>query len=678
MIRTLATTAPRYLLAIGVAGLAATPWILAGKQIEPSPYLLFLAAIIFASWLGGIGPGLLTAALGIAAALAVHAPSLSATHDSLMRFGLQLALYTLASVSIAYLSDVVRRARDDPAALSEELRQRFDLTEALTRNLGEGVFAIDRRGRVIVVNPAAEQMLGWPAAELIGRQFADILPPETTVERSTDHSPPSPLRALRAGVTVRVETDRYRRRDGSIFAVDSVSSPIRRDGRVTGVVVAFRDVSERLALEERLKHQALHDALTGLPNRALFDDRLRQAIHTTNRERASFALLLMDLDRFKEINDTFGHRYGDLVLQELAIRLQTVLRESDTVARLGGDEFGMILPATDEQGAALVTDKLFAILREPFDIDGQSLDIEGSIGITLYPDHGEEATVLLSRADVAMYVAKRAHEGHAFYTAEDDQYSPTKLILVGELRQAIERNELVLHYQPKVNVRTGRQDGVEALVRWQHPRRGLLTPDRFVPMAEHTGLIKPLNLWVLNEALRQCREWHDAGLEMHVAANLSARNLHDPQLPETIGKLLQKWRVRPEWFSLEITESAVMADPRRAIEVLQRLRDMHVCIVIDDFGVGYSSLSYLARLPADELKIDKSFVLDMNDNSDGRFIARSVIDLGHNLGLRVVAEGVENKESWDLLAGLGCDVAQGYYIGRPASAAEVARPLAHA
>ncbi|HEY8284572.1 MAG TPA: GGDEF domain-containing phosphodiesterase, partial [Chloroflexota bacterium] len=314
-----------------------------------------------------------------------------------------------------------------------------------------------------------------------------------------------------------------------------------------------------------------------------------------------------------------------------------------------------------------------AILRaldQPFVLEGYSMTLGASIGITLAPDHGQDAITLLRRADVAMYTAKRGATGYALYTTEQDQYSPDRLGLTGELRQAIEQDRLCLHYQPKVDLKTGHLDGVEALVRWPHPDRGLLPPDQFIPLAEHTGLIAPLSRWVLGTALRQCRAWRDEGLEIRVAVNLSARLLQDEHLIETVSDLLQAHGVPPNDLELEITESAVMADPARALGLLHRLHMMGVRLSIDDFGTGYSSLAYLNRLPVDEVKIDKSFILGLRTD-DAATITRSIIDLGHNLGLVVVAEGVEDQVAYERLGGMGCDLAQGYYLSRPIPAADL-------
>jgi diguanylate cyclase len=422
---------------------------------------------------------------------------------------------------------------------------------------------------------------------------------------------------------------------------------------------------------DEAQRQALHDGLTDLPNRTLLHDRLSQAILSARRGNTPLTLLLIDLDRFKEINDTFGHHYGDLLLQQIGPRLRRVLRDSDTVARLGGDEFGIVLPTTNAEAALAVAQQLLRRLEAPFEVDGQTVEIGASIGIASYPTDGNDAATLLRLADVAMYVAKRGEHGIVVYAPEHDHYSAERLALGGELRGAIERNQLLLHFQPKLDLRDGTLVGVEALVRWQHPLRGFLPPSEFIPLAEQTGLIHPLTRWVLDAALRQHQAWLAMGLEVPVAVNLSRRTLHDPQLPEMVAQLLARWDVPPAALVLEITESSLMADPQRAFEHLTQLRTLGVRISIDDFGTGFSSLASLKALPLDELKIDQSFVQAMATDASARAIVRAIIDLADALNLRVVAEGVEDRATWDVLAGLGCEVAQGYFLSRPVAAAEL-------
>ena len=424
---------------------------------------------------------------------------------------------------------------------------------------------------------------------------------------------------------------------------------------------------------ERSAHDACHDPLTALPNRSLFRDRAHQAILASARHGHNTALLLIDLDRFKEINDTLGHHSGDLLLREVGPRLHRVLRESDTVARFGGDEFGILLthvsgPAAAEEVARAV----HRALEEPFAIQGLTLDVEASIGIALHPTHASDFEELMQRADVAMYRAKAKRSGYEVYVPSEDESDATKLKLASELRQATHRNELVMHYQPKADLRTGRIVGAEALMRWRHPRHGIMMPDRFIPLAERSGLIRSLTLFAARTALTQARTWREAGIELTVSVNLSTRDLIDVSLPEEIGELLEETRVPAHLLELEITESVIMADPMRARGVLTRLRDMGVKVAIDDFGSGFSSLGYLKNLPLNDLKIDKSFVINMIEDSADAVIVQSTIELAHNLGLTAIAEGVESDEAWRRLRTLGCDVAQGWLIGRPLPAADFA------
>ena len=428
-------------------------------------------------------------------------------------------------------------------------------------------------------------------------------------------------------------------------------------------LVAIHRGTRQAVLNE---HQALHDALTGLPNRVLFHDRVSQAIESARRARSGAVVMVMDLDHFKEINDTLGHYHGDQLLKLMGQRLTSLLRAEDTVARLGGDEFAVLLPSVGgREYANDVAEKILAALRQSFEVDGLTLEVGASIGIACYPTHGEDKETLIQRADIAMYVAKADHTGYQIYETEQDRHSVQRLALAGELRRAIEHDELVLHYQPKVDVASGRVVGAEALCRWQHPSLGLIMPDEFIPMAEHTGLITPLTKQVISMALQQTARWRAQGHRLSVAVNLCARSFLDTQLLDDIPELLATWRVDPSLLEIEITESMIVGDPERARAVLEQLNELGITLAIDDFGTGYSSLAYLKQLPVDEIKIDKSFVLQMSSNLNDETIVRSIIDLAHNLDLRAVAEGVEDQAILGRLNELGCDVAQGYHISRP-------------
>lgn len=425
-----------------------------------------------------------------------------------------------------------------------------------------------------------------------------------------------------------------------------------------------------------MRYQALHDSLTSLPNRILLHDRLQQAIQFSLREHKLLGLIMMDLNEFKEINDTLGHSIGDLVLQETAARLQSLLRGSDTVARLGGDEFAILLTSIKTDGSAVYTaHKILEALRQPFSADRHIFPISASLGIALFPEHGESAEGLLRCADVAMYSAKRKKIGFAIYDAELDKTNTKHIVLQNDLRHAIENNELVLHYQPKIDLITNCVCGVEALIRWNHPTRGLLFPNDFIPLAEQNGLIKPITEYVLRMALRQCEDWHSKDLNISIAINVSAVNLQDPLFPPRVFKIIDEYKVAPALLEMEITETAIMIDPLCAIESINKLRGFGITISIDDFGTGYSSMAYLKKLLVSKIKIDKSFVIDMLNNENDAVIVRSTIDLAHNLGLTVIAEGVEDEATWNRLKALGCDTAQGFYMSRPISSDKLAEWL---
>ena len=428
--------------------------------------------------------------------------------------------------------------------------------------------------------------------------------------------------------------------------------------------------SARLAAER--ERQALHDDLTGLPNRVLLQRRTTRALADAQRVGAATAVLLIDLDHFKDINDTLGHYVGDELIREVAARLRTALREGDSVARLGGDEFGVLAcDLAHPENAEEVARRLVATLTQPFHIDGVRLDVQASVGIALAPQHGDDVTTLMQRADVALYTAKKHRGCYALYSPDADEHSVERLALLGELREGVSGGELRVHYQPKCDAATGRLVGLEALVRWEHPTRGLVYPDAFLGIAENSGLIGAMTLEVLDQALATARQLRDGGQPLGVAVNLSVRLLTDLDLPRQVAALLGRWGVPPESLTLEVTETSIMVEPTRTMTVLSRLRDLGVVLSIDDFGTGYSSLSYLKRLEANELKIDRSFVFAMTRNSNDAVIVRSTIELGHNLGLRLVAEGVEDAATWSMLKALGCDVIQGYYLSRPLPAEQV-------
>jgi diguanylate cyclase (GGDEF)-like protein len=427
-----------------------------------------------------------------------------------------------------------------------------------------------------------------------------------------------------------------------------------------------------------LEHQALHDALTGLPNRLLIQDRLDQAIRVADREGSCFAVIMMDLDRFKEINDNLGHNVGDHLLKEVGQRLRLAVRAGDTVGRLGGDEFAIIVPRVDCDRVLPVAHNLLHSLAPSFLLEGTNFSIGASLGIAVFPLHGRDSLTLLKRADVAMYVAKQNRAGLYLYDIDQDSNSPNRLALLSELKEALEHNTLRLNYQPIVNLTTNRIVGVEALARWPHPSRGLIPQELLISMVEQSDMIQPFTLWVLDTAMAQWHAWQSQEFPLRLSVNLSMRNLRDDNLPNELAALISKWGMLDDHLLLEITESAVMDDPVRAHKILGLLRAMKVHVAIDDFGIGYSSLSHLSKLPVTELKIDRAFVRNMDNNPHDVLIVRSTVDLAHNLGLRVVAEGVESLAVLEMLRELRCDMAQGYYLGYPQSAATLTELLREA
>jgi diguanylate cyclase (GGDEF)-like protein len=419
----------------------------------------------------------------------------------------------------------------------------------------------------------------------------------------------------------------------------------------------------------QLEHLALHDPLTGLPNRTLILERLQQCIYAAKRENKPFSILMMDLNRFKEINDTLGHHVGDALLKQVSVRVQSEMRKVDTFGRLGGDEFVFILPESGSEGALLIANRVKTLLEPFYGIEQHQLYIEASFGISIFPLHGADASTLLRHADAAMYIAKRTNCDCFIYDPTTDINSPQRLTFLSELRNAVNENLLELHYQPKISLVTGRVVGVEALARWMH-NGSFVAPSDFIPVMEQTGLIRPLMKWVLDTALRQFSEWKRAGLVITMSINLSMHNLRDPLLLSQLSESMQKWETGEGSLILELTESVFIQDPVRILETLNHLESLGIELSIDDFGTGYSSLSYLKKLPVSEIKIDQSFVRDMASNIDDAIIVHSTIELAHSLGKKVVAEGVETREVLDYLLELGCDMAQGHHLCNALPAAE--------
>jgi diguanylate cyclase (GGDEF)-like protein/PAS domain S-box-containing protein len=554
-------------------------------------------------------------------------------------------------------------------ALNAALHSSEVRAQAVLDNVSDGIFIVDEDGVIDAVNRSVSELFGYQAQEAIGQSFELVIAPESRDEFRHLEMTKRALATV-SGMPIPATEALGRRRDGSTFPIEVERGEVKHGDRSFTLAIVG-DISARRASTEALEHQALHDGLTGLANRTLFADHLSQALAVAKRTNEPCAVLLMDLDGFKQINDTLGHEAGDALLRQVADRLVGVLREADTIARLGGDEFG-VLPAgaTDLTAAAAVAWKIRHICEPAFEIKDQLIRVPMSVGIALFPEHGTTGTELLRRADMAMYDAKRSGSGHAVFDAAHEDQLVAQLALLVDLRQCVARDELILHYQPKIDLATRKVSGVEALLRWRHPERGLLPPASFMPDVERIELIAPVTRWVLNEALRQQRIWRDEGIDLTMSVNISAHSLGAAsKLPDTVAELTEAWGTAPHRLTLELTEGALIEATAPAI--LARIHDMGQHVSIDDFGTGYSSLAYLQRLPVDEIKIDRSFVTSLAPGTDDEVIVRSTIDLAHNLGLTVVAEGIEDESVLTMLAGYGCDSAQGFLFSRPCTGEEL-------
>ncbi|HIJ79647.1 MAG: EAL domain-containing protein [Desulfobulbaceae bacterium] len=431
------------------------------------------------------------------------------------------------------------------------------------------------------------------------------------------------------------------------------------------VLLTLHSINHITHLAAKERHRALHDELTELPNRTLLQDRIDHAISVARRDNHTVSVLLMDLDRFKEINDALGHFYGDYVLQKVAIRLRRALRQSDTLSRFGGDEFAVVLPGSNVQDAKKIAQKIAKFIEQPIMIEGHRLTVGVSIGITMFPDHGNDSESLIQHADLAMYEAKRSGIVYAEFNPEQDRMTWNRLIFMGELRDAMNKDQLTLYYQPKISANDHELVGVEVLVRWFHPDKGLLPAEDFILLAEKAGLLSTMTLWILERAIQQIAEWQGKGHVITIAVNLSINNLQDLEFPGQVEELLAKYKVNPVQLTMEITETSMMADPERVKKVVSRLTNLGIAMAIDDYGTGYSSLVYLRKFPAIEIKIDKSYISNMLEDEDNAVIVRSTIEMAHNIGRKVVAEGVEDRDTMLALEEMSCDYLQGYYISRP-------------
>jgi len=573
------------------------------------------------------------------------------------------------------LFDVTEIRRAQAAVLAQ---QRF--LQSVIDGVADPILVIGTDYRILLMNAAAQAAAGAPAVNTAGLTCYRASHGRDSPCDSADH--PCPMRQVLADGTAVTVIHRHQGADGQARWIELIDSPLRdAAGAVIGVIESARDITAHRALTEQLQerevqleHLAQHDPLTGLPNRLLFTDRLHQAIHLAHREHRAVALLFIDLDGFKSVNDSLGHPAGDQVLQQAAARMRALVREGDTVARLGGDEFILIIGALEQDNdAGLVAHKLLAAFRQPFAVAGQSLYVTASIGISLCPQDGTDVDTLIRNADAAMYRAKdQGRDTLRFYTEDMTARAFAQIAMERDLREALARGEFVLHYQPEIELATGRIAGLEALIRWQHPGRGLVAPDQFIPLAESTGLIVPISAWVVRTAAAQMKQWRDQGLlaDAAVWVNLSNRDLQNRGLAEAIEGMLREVGLDPRALAVEITETWLMANPESAAGNIQRLQTLGIEVGIDDFGTGYSSLAALKHLAVSELKIDRSFVAGLPEDAAGCAIARAVIALSQALGIKVVAEGVETQAQADFLQREGCRIAQGYLFSRALPAAE--------
>jgi diguanylate cyclase (GGDEF)-like protein/PAS domain S-box-containing protein len=576
--------------------------------------------------------------------------------------------YVLKARLDAYLlpkavANMIERAANAGALFEEKERASVTLN-----SIGDAVISTDPWGNVTYLNVVAERMTGWKREEAAGRPIEEVFRIIDAASREPISNPMA--RAVDGNEIVGLTPNCVLiRRDGAEFAIEDSAAPIHdRAGTVSGAVMVFHDVSEARTLSLRMSYLAQHDSLTDLPNRLLLGDRLEQAIGLAHRHGDKLAVLFLDLDRFKHINDSLGHAVGDRLLRSVARRLLTCVRNSDTVSRQGGDEFVILLSdLTHADHATITADKVLASLRDCHRIDEHELHVTVSIGIVVYPEDGASVATLMKNADCAMYKAKECgRDNHQFFKAEMNERALERQSVESSLRRALERSELVLHYQPKLNLETNTVVGVEALVRWNHPERGLISPAHFIPIAEECGLIVPIGRWVLHQACRQAMSWINAGLPpTRMAINISAVELRAKDFVSAVRDILVETGLDPDLLELELTETFLMQDSSATALVLYAIKALGVHLTLDDFGTGYSSLSYLKRFPIDTLKIDQSFVRDLVTDSDDASIVRAVIGMGKSLNMQVVAEGVETPEQLAFLKQQICPEGQGYFFSHP-------------
>jgi diguanylate cyclase (GGDEF)-like protein/PAS domain S-box-containing protein len=580
------------------------------------------------------------------------------------------------SISFSTLADVdgtliattgIHRDISIAKRAAEALRASEERYRRIVETAYEGIWVIDAQNITTFVNPRMAEMLGWTVEEMVGRSVLDFLDADAGATFNANRADRLEGNSLQREV-------RYKRQDGTdCWTLNSIRPNVDEAGHYAGSLAMVMDITERRRIQKALEYQALHDALTGLPNRLLLGTSLAEALTSARGAQEQVGVLILDLDHFKEVNETFGLQAGDRLLEQVGPRLRSELGAEDLVARFSGDEFGVVLTNTDPMAASNKAACLLEALEPPFEVEGQHLELAASIGVAIFPSDGDDVDTLLRHADIALFVAKQGRGAFVRFAPEYEKQGASRLTLMAELRQALhdDNDQLFLQFQPLVSLRDRSLAGVEALVRWRHPLRGLVPPMDFVPFAEKTGLVQPLTKWVLASALKQSAAWHRGGHTIPVSVNISMRDLVDPGFPELVSKLLRDADAEPSWVRLEITESVIMSKPEQAISTLSQLRKLGIRLAVDDFGTGYSSLAYLDRLPVDEIKIDKSFVSAMAGEVSRTNIVRASIELGHSLRLESVAEGVEDASTWAVLAALACDMAQGYFISPPLLAEEV-------
>jgi diguanylate cyclase (GGDEF)-like protein/PAS domain S-box-containing protein len=565
------------------------------------------------------------------------------------------------SVTLVLINDVTKFHQAEQLLRESEERLR-KFADATTEAI-----VFHEQGIILDVNDAGAKLIKLPAEKMIGQPVLDFV---------AEDSLETVMSNIRAGFEQTYEGN-VRRHDGTTLAVEFIGRALKYADKSHRMTV-IRDISYRKEAEARIQFLAHHDALTRLPNRLLLIERLQMLLASAYRQQKMLAVAFIDLDHFKSVNDSLGHYAGDELLKRIAQRLQSTVRASDLVGRLSGDEFLIVLTDLEQaEDAAPIIDKLIAAIAVPFAFEAETINVTSSIGISIFPKDGETADSLIRSADMAMYQAKdRGRNNFQFFTEKLQTTATASLLLEGRLRQAITALEFVLHYQPEVLSKTGKPSAVEALIRWKHPELGLLGPDKFIGIAEHRGLIMPLGRWVLEDAIRQAREWRDGGVAVPIAVNLSALQFKQKDLVEHITSQLDKYAISGDMLELELTESLFMEDVATTTKTLHQLKDLGITLAVDDFGTGYSSLSYLKRYPIDKIKIDKSFIRDIPIDADNIAITRAIINLAENLNLRVVAEGVETAEQLAFLEFHNCDFIQGYFISHPLPATEAFQWLA--